>query len=106
VRTFLTEEQFAAFDEHARACKLTLSALLRNILLGVEPIARHPLARSAIVAVHRAGNSLNQVVQLASGGTLLAPELMSAVAGLRQEIHALRDVLLAADAGAAPEPSE
>lgn len=103
-RTFLTEEQFAALDEHARACGLSLSAFIRKELLGLEPVARRSVARSAIVAVNRAGNDLNRVIQLASSGTLLAPELMSAVAGLREEIHALRDALLTADADAIPEP--
>jgi hypothetical protein len=100
----LTEEQFEALDEQARACGLTLSALIRDVLAGRKPVARHPLARSAIVAVNRASDTLSQLLQLASSGALLTPDLSSAVAGLRQEIHALRDALLAADAATSPEP--
>jgi uncharacterized protein (DUF1778 family) len=102
----LTEEAFEALDEHARACGLTLSSFVRKVLAGRKPNPRRPSVRSAIVAVNRAGNNLNQVVQLASHGTLLAPDLSSAVAALRKDIHALRDALLTADATAAPEVPE
>src|ERR1700688_1214483 len=48
-----TEEQFEALDAYARACGLTLSGFIRQLVLGCKPIARRPLARSASVAVHR-----------------------------------------------------
>ena len=98
VSTFLTEEQFDALEEHARACGLTVSCFMRHLILGFKPIARRPLARSAIVAVNRTGASLNQLVQLTSKGIILTPDLTQAVAGVLEEIHALRDALLRADA--------
>jgi hypothetical protein len=96
----LRDEEFEAIHEYARACRLTLSALTRQLLLGHKPIVRQPPARAAIVAVNRACTSLNQLVQLASSGVALAPELLHAVHGLLQEIHALRDALLQADGAA------
>src|SRR5690242_18365825 len=48
LRTRLTEQQFEALDAHARACGLTLSGFIRQLVLGFKPIARRPLARSAI----------------------------------------------------------
>jgi hypothetical protein len=98
VGTCFTDEEFEALDEHARACGLTVSNLIRRLIVGLKPIARRPLAHSAIVALNRAGATLNQLVELANRGTLLPPDLMHAVAGLLREIRALRDALLEADA--------
>ena len=106
LRTRLTEQQFEALDAHARACGLTLSGFIRQLVLGFKPIARRPLARSAIVAVNRVGANLNDLVRLASSGVVLMPDLMLAVAGAMDKIHSLRDALLRADAAGASGPSE
>ncbi|HVR11771.1 MAG TPA: hypothetical protein VMW75_27260 [Thermoanaerobaculia bacterium] len=98
VGTYFTEEQFEVLGEHARACGLTVSCFTRHLILGFKPIVRRPLARSAIVALNRAGASLNQLVQLTSKGIVLTPDLTQAVAGVLEEIHALRDALLRVDA--------
>lgn len=108
--TRFTEDQFEALEEHARACGLTVTAFIRHLVLGFNPSPRRPLVRSAIVAVNRVGNNLNQLVHLANSGIILAPDLIRAVAAVLAEIHALQDVLLRADAADssdandAPEP--
>src|ERR1700687_2305003 len=96
--TRFTEDQFEALEEHARACGLTVTAFIRHLVLGFNPSPRRPLVRSAIVAVNRVGNNLNQLVHLANSGIILAPDLIRAVAAVLAEIHALQDVLLRADA--------
>lgn len=101
-----TNDEFEAIVEHARACGLSVGALVRRIVLGCEPIAHRPVVRSAIAAVHRAGGNLLQLIHLAGGGAPLTPDQMRAVADLRDEIHALRDALLRADAAGAPDPAE
>lgn len=106
LRAHFTEQQFEALDEHARACGLTLSGFVRQVVLGFKPVARRPLARSAIVAVNRAGATLNQLVQLTGNGIVLTPDLMQAVATVLDEIHSLRDALLRADAAGASDPRE
>jgi hypothetical protein len=103
---YFTEEQFEALDLHARACGLTHSGYMRQLVLGFKPIARRPLARSAIVAVNRVDANLNQLVQLASNGVILAPELMHAVATVLEKILPLRDALLKADATGTSVPPE
>jgi hypothetical protein len=104
--TFLTEQQLAALDEQARACELPLATYMREVLMGGKPVAHGP-ARSAIVAVNRGAKELHQLIQLASCGAPLAPDLMRTVTGLLAALHTLRDELLAADAAAsnAPEPT-
>jgi hypothetical protein len=106
-RTSLTDEQFAAIEEHARSCELALATYMREVLMGFKPAAHRPLARSAIVAVNRGVKELHELLQLADRGTLLPPDLMRTVTGLLAAFHALRDALLAADAAAssAPEPT-
>jgi hypothetical protein len=101
-----TEQQFEALDEHARACGLTLAVLIRQLVLGFKPIARRPLARSAIVAVNRVGANLNRLVQMASSGIVLTPDLMDTVAAVLDEIHSLRDALLREDAATTSDPPE
>lgn len=101
-----TSDQHEAIVEHARACGLSVAALIRRLVLGGEPIARRPVVRSAIAAVHRAGVNLLQLSHLAGGGAPLTPDLMRAVADLRGEIHALRDSLFRADATGAPDLAE
>ena len=105
--TFLTEEQLAALYEQARTCEIPLATYIREVLMGFKPVAHQPLARSAIVAVNRGVKELHQLVQLANSGTLLTPDLMQVLTELLDQIHALRDTLLAADAAAsnAPEPT-
>ena len=106
VGTALTEEEFEALEEHARACGLAVGNLIRRLIVGLKPIARRPLAHSAIVDVNRVGATLNQLVELASKGTVLPQDLMHAVAGLLREIRALRDALLEADAARTRAPRE
>jgi|GEM_PF-2239003 len=105
--TFLTEEQLAALEEQARTCELPLATYMREVLVGGKPVAHRPLARSAIVAVNRGVKELHELLQLANGGTLVAPDLMRTVTGLLAAFDTLRDALLAADAAAssAPEPT-
>jgi Mobilization protein NikA len=101
--TRFTEGQFLALDEHARACGLTVASYIRQVVLGFTPAARRPLERSAIVAVNRVGNNLNQLVHLANSGILLPPDLLRAVAAVRAEIHALQDAFFRADQDDASE---
>ena len=103
--TRFSEEQFAALEEHARACGLTVTAFIRQVVLGFTPSPRRPLERSAIVAVNRVGNNLNQLVHLANSGMLLPPDLLRAIAQVRAEIHALQDALFRADASDVSEPA-
>src|SRR5579864_559806 len=102
----VTEQQFEALDDHARACGLTLSVFIRQLLLGFKPIARRPLARSAIVAVNRVGADLNQLVRLASNGIVLTPDLMHTVTAVLDKVYSLRGALLRADAAGATDPRE
>jgi Mobilization protein NikA len=101
-----TKDEFEAIVEHARACGLTAGALVRELVLGCEPIARRPVVRSAIAAVHRAGTNLLQLIHLAGDGNPLTSDQVRAVTELRDEIHALRDALLRADAEGASDPAE
>jgi len=94
----LTEEEFEAVQERALACKLPVSGFIRRSVLGHKLVARRPLLRSAIVAVHRASANLNQVVQLANSGAPVTPDLMLAVTEALEQIHVLRDAFLRADA--------
>src|SRR6202521_1827710 len=95
--TRFPEEQFEALVDYARACGLPLAAFLRQVALGVKPIARRPELRSAIVAVNRVGNNLNQLVKLAHTGVVLAPDLARVVREVLVELHALQRALLRAD---------
>jgi len=106
VRGHFTTEEHEAIVEHARACGLTVSALVRRLVLGSAPMARRPLLRSAIVAVHRAGDHLGQLLHLAGRGSPLAPDLVGTITQLRSEIHTLRDALLRADAAGAADLTE
>jgi len=100
-----TIDEHEAIVEHARTCGLTVGALVRRLVLGCEPIAHRPAVRSAIAAVHRAGGNLLQLIHLARGGSPLTADQMRAVTDLRDEILALRDALLRADAAGAPDPA-
>lgn len=93
-----TTDEFEAIVEHARACGLTVGALIRSLVLGSGPIARRPVVRSAIAAVHRAGANLLRLIHPPGGSAPLTPDQVRAVVDLRDEIHALRDALLRADA--------
>jgi hypothetical protein len=106
IRGRFTTAEHEAIVEHARACGLTVSALIRRLVLGSAPMTRRPLLRSAIVAVHRAGDNLGQLLRLAGSGSPLAPDLVGTITQLRSEIHALRDALLRADAAGAADPGE
>ncbi|HEV3075926.1 MAG TPA: hypothetical protein VHB47_16010 [Thermoanaerobaculia bacterium] len=106
VRGHVTTEEHEAIVEHARACGLTVSSLVRRLVLGSAPMARRPLLRSAIVAVHRAGDNLGQLLHRADTGfPPLAPDLVGTITQLRSEIHALRDALLRADTAGAVDPT-
>jgi hypothetical protein len=97
--TRFTQEQFEALDAYARACGLPVAAFIRQVVLGVKPLARRPEIRSAIVAVNRVGNNLNQLVKLAHTGVVLAPDLMRAVGEVLTEVRAVRSAFLRADDG-------
>ncbi len=104
--TRFTDRQFAALAEHALACGLPVAAFIRQVVLGVTPVARRPLAHAAIVAINRVGNNLNQLVHLAHTGVVLAPDLLRALTAVLAEIRALRDALLDAAGPASSEPGE
>ena len=97
--TRFSEEQFEKIDFHSRACGLPISAFIRQVVLGATPRARRPELRSAIVAVNRVGNNLNQLVRLANSGVVLSPELVGAVHDVLVELRALQKSQLRADAG-------
>jgi mobilization protein NikA len=97
--TRFSEEQFEALSAHARACGLTVTAFIRKVVLGVKPIARRPEIRSAIVAVNRVGNNLNQLVKLANSDVILAPELVLVVREVLAENRTMLQRLLRADSG-------
>ena len=94
-----TEEQLGAIQTHSRACGLTVGTFIRKVVLGVTPRPRRPELHSAIVAVNRVGNNLNQLVRLANSGVVLPPELLGAVRDVLVEVRALQKVQLRADAG-------
>ena len=104
--TRFSDEQFEALVDYARACGLTPTAFIRKVVLGVKPIARRPELRSAIVAVNRVGNNLNQLVKLAHTGVVLAPELVRVVREVLAELHALQRAFLRADSGDDCRPAE
>jgi hypothetical protein len=101
-----TRDEYEAIVDHARACGLSIGGLIRRLVLGCEPIARRPVVRSAIAALHRAGTNLLQLHHLAGDGNPRTSDQMRAIAELRDEIHALRDALLRADAEGASDPAE
>jgi hypothetical protein len=103
--TRFSPAQLEAIQEHARGCGLTVTAFIRQVVLGHNPTPHRPLARSAIVAVNRVGNNLNQLVKLAHSGVVLAPDLLRVVGQVLVELRALRTALLRADADASA-PSE
>jgi hypothetical protein len=103
--TRFTEEQFLALAQYALDCGLPLTAFIRQVVLGFKPRRRRPLADSAILAINRVGNNLNQLVHLAHTGILLAPELLRAILDVRNEIHSLRDALLDDSGSADPADS-
>jgi hypothetical protein len=92
--TRFTEPQFEALAAHARACGLTTTAFIRQVILGVKPVARIPDSRAAIVAINRVGNNLNQLVKLAHSGVVLTPELLRVIHDVLGEIRTMRDALL------------
>ena len=51
---------------------------------------------SAIVAVNRVGNNLNQLTRLAHGGTLISRDLYLAIEALRVEVYQVRGEILSA----------
>ncbi len=105
VQTVVTDAEYDALHEQARACGMTDSAFVRRILRGFKPVARQSAVRSAIAAVHRAGVTLGSLVPPTVGGAALPPELALAVADLRREIWALRAALLAADSAGPSRPT-
>jgi hypothetical protein len=102
--TRFTETQFEALGAHARACGLTTTAFIRQVVLGVKPVARIPDSRAAIVAVNRVGNNLNQLVKLAHSGVVLTPELLRVIHDVLGEIRTMRDALLASESAHDHQP--
>ncbi len=95
--TRFTQEQMEALRAQSRACGMRPTTYIRQVILGVKPIARIPDSRVAIAAVNRAGNNLNQLVHLAHTGVILAPELIRVVLEVRAELLALQKLLLGRD---------
>jgi hypothetical protein len=93
----LTAEQFEALAIHTRRCRLTISAFLRKVVLGIKPVARVPADHQMIVAVNRVGTNLNQLVKLANSGVILAPDLVQILHEVRAEVRAVSNALLNAD---------
>ncbi len=89
----LSAEQGQALEAAAERCGLTVSRYVRTVLSGVVPPARRPLARSAIAALNRIGNNLNQLVHLAHEGRLLSAELIVVVGEVHAAVRALRQEL-------------
>jgi hypothetical protein len=107
--TRLTVDQFETLEERAQACGLPIAALIRKVLVGLNPVPRRPIVRAAIVAVNRVGNNLNQLVHLAHTGVVLAPEILGVLAEVKEQFKVLQDALIAADNDdhqAAEEPRE
>lgn len=96
--SYFTRDEYEAIVEHAEACGSSIGGLIRRLVLGCAPIPDQPAVRSAIAAVHRAGTNLLQLIHLAGDGNPLTSDQMRTVTELRDEIHALRDALLRADA--------
>jgi len=105
MHTLLTDAEYDALHEQARACAMTDGAFIRRILRGFKPIVRQSAVRSAIAAVNRAGVTLGPLVHPAGGGAAIPSELALAVADLRREIWALRAALLAADSAGPSRPT-
>jgi hypothetical protein len=82
-----------ALAQHALDCGLPLTAFIRQVVLGFKPRRRRPLAESAILAINRVGNNLNQLVHLAHTGTVLEPDLMRTLLEVRNQIQALTKAL-------------
>jgi hypothetical protein len=106
ITAVFTRAEREAIVEHARAYGLTLSSLIRKLVLGHAHMLRQPSVRSAIAAVHQAGHNLKPLLPPVGTGVALTPDQVRAIAELRGEIHALRDALLRADAAGAPDPAE
>ncbi len=95
--TRFTETQMEALRAHAHACGLTPTAFIRKLVLGGKPIARVPATRSAIAAVNRVGNNLNQLVKLANSGVIMAPALISVLHDVFAQFKAVQEVFLDLD---------
>lgn len=87
----LTAAEGERLAEQARDCGLTVAAYARCVLRGRKPSPRRPEARSAVVALSRVGNNLNQLVRLP-----LPRDLALAVETLFSEVRQVRDEILAA----------
>jgi hypothetical protein len=96
VRTVATRISLAECDdlrERATAAGLAVGSFLRLLLRGLPPAPRRPLTRSAIVALNRVGNNLNQLTRLAHGGVLMPTDLFATLRAVHQEVRALREAL-------------
>lgn len=89
----LSVAQGEALEAAAERCGLTVSRYVRTVLSGTVPPARRPLARSAIAALNRIGNNLNQLTHLAHEGRLLSAELIAVVGEVHAAVRALRQEL-------------
>jgi len=101
-----TRAEHEAIVEHAHMYGLTLSSVIRKLVLGNAHMLHQPSVRSAIAAVHQAGHNLKPLLPLAGTAVALTPDQVRAIAELRGEIYALRDALLRADAAGAADPDE
>jgi hypothetical protein len=102
---WFTKDEFESLREHARACGQTRAGYMRQVILEVDPGARRPSVRSAIVAVNRASLLLRRLLGLAERGIVVAPDLERAVAEILVEVRSLRAALLRADAVSSSEPA-
>ena len=91
--TRLTAADLEDLRERAKAAGLAVATFLRLLLRGLPPAPRRPLTRSAIVALNRVGNNLNQLTRLAHGGALMPADLFAALRAVHQEVRALREAL-------------
>jgi mobilization protein NikA len=87
----VTAAEGERLTEQARDCGLPLAAYVRSVLRGRTPSPRRPAARSALVALSRVGNNLNQLARLP-----LPRDLVLAVETLRGEVYQVRNEILAA----------
>ncbi len=106
IKGVFTRAEYEAIVEHAHLYGLSLSSVIRKLVLGNAHMLRQPSVRSAIAAVHQAGHNLKPLLAPVGTGVALTQDQVRAIAELRGEIHALRDALLRADAAGAADPDE
>ena len=93
VATRLTADEHAALHDRATAAGLAVGTYLRHLLRGLPPAPRRPLTRTAVVALNRVGNNLNQLTKLAHTGVLLPRDLLATLQAVHAEVRRLREAL-------------